>query len=98
MGHLLGLCHETKKPSIMAPYYLTTQRSLQTYDADIIKDIYIDGAISALTANKNNNINAISSPVGAEVSGIIELKKDGTCSHFVEGKKIYEHIVLLKNN
>ena len=82
MGHLLGLCHETKKPSIMAPYYLTVQRSLQAYDADLIKDIYVDGTISA-----NSNSNAISEPDGTVVRGIIELHKDGRCIHSVNGKK-----------
>ncbi len=95
MGHLLGLCHETKKPSIMAPYYLTVQRSLQAYDADLIKDIYVDGAITAFSA-PNANSNAISSPDGTEVRGIIELHKDGKCVHYLEGKKILEHTVKLK--
>lgn len=90
MGHLLGLCHETTRPSIMAPYYLTTQRSLQTYDADLMKDIYVDGAISAFST-KNANTNALSSPVGTEVRGVIELHEDGKCIHYLEGKKIFEH-------
>lgn len=92
MGHLLGLCHETKKPSIMAPYYLTVQRSLQAYDADLIKDIYVDGTISAFSV-KNSNSNAISEPDGTIVRGIIELHKDGKCIHSVNGKKIYEHVI-----
>jgi hypothetical protein len=90
MGHLLGLCHETTKPSIMAPYYLTTQRSLQAYDADLMKDIYVDGAISAFST-KNANTNALSSPIGTEVRGVIELHEDGKCIHYLEGKKIFEH-------
>lgn len=95
MGHLLGLCHETRRPSIMAPYYLTVQRGLQAYDADLIKDIYVDGAISAFSA-PNANSNAISSPDGTEVRGIIELHEDGKCVHYLEGKKIFEHTVKLK--
>lgn len=97
MGHLLGLCHETRRSSIMAPYYLTVQRSLQAYDADIIKDIYVDGAITAFSS-PNANSNAISSPDGTEVRGIIELHKDGKCIHYLEGKKILEHYVELKKN
>lgn len=92
MGHLLGLCHESTKTSIMAPYYLTAQRSLQNFDKDIIKDIYVDGAITGYSV-KNNNTNAISSPKGTEVKGIIELHADGKCKHFVNGKKIFEHMV-----
>lgn len=95
MGHLLGLCHETKKVSIMAPYYLTTQRSLQQADSDLIKNIYVDNAISALTV-KNANTNALTSPPGTEVSGIIELRANGECVHFVEGREVYSHHVDLK--
>lgn len=94
LGHLLGLCHQSSKPSIMAPYYLTTQRNLQNFDRDIIKDIYVDGAITALSTK--SNVNAISAPKGTEVRGIIELKKDGECTHYLEGKKIYQHFVELK--
>ncbi|MBC7427550.1 MAG: matrixin family metalloprotease [Bacteriovorax sp.] len=92
MGHLLGLCHETTKPSIMAPYYLTVQRSLRAYDADLIHDIYIDNAISAFSV-KNVNRNALSSPPGTEVSGVIELHADGKCIHYLNGKKLFEHSV-----
>lgn len=91
MGHLLGLCHESTRASIMAPYYLTTQHAIQPYDQELIKDIYIDGAVSGLSVK--NNTNALTSPVGTEVKGVIELSANGTCSHYVEGKKIYEHHV-----
>jgi predicted Zn-dependent protease len=91
MGHLMGLCHESSRPSIMAPYYLTTQRSLQNFDRDIMRDIYIDGVITPFTA-KANNTNALTSRPGTEVQGIIELHADGKCVHYVNGKKVYEHI------
>ena len=92
MGHLLGLCHESKNPSIMAPYYLTVQRSLRAYDADLIHDIYVDNTISAM-AVKNTNHNALSEAPGTEVKGIIELHADGKCIHYINGKKIFEHQV-----
>lgn len=91
MGHLMGLCHETSRPSVMAPYYLTTQRSLQNYDKDLIKDVYVDGVITPFSTSANN-ANALTSPVGSEVKGIIELHADGKCIHYVNGKKIYEHV------
>ncbi|MBC7712628.1 MAG: matrixin family metalloprotease [Rhizobacter sp.] len=92
MGHLLGLCHETKRSSIMAPYYLTVQRSLQPYDADLIHDIYVDNAISAFSV-KNVNQNALSEAPGTEVKGIIEVRADGKCVHYINGRKTYEHKV-----
>lgn len=91
MGHLMGLCHENKKPSIMAPYYLTTQQSLQAFDADIIKDIYVDNAITPLPLLAKN-MNALKSKPGTEVQGIIELRSDGKCIHSIDGKVVYEHI------
>lgn len=87
MGHLLGLCHESSSPSIMAPYYAGTQRSLQNFDRRRVQDIYINNYISGLS----NNQNAISLPEGTEVKGMIELQKDGTCTHYVNGEKTYEH-------
>ncbi len=90
MGHLLGLCHENSKTSIMAPYYLTAQRSLQDFDKDIIKDIYVDGAITGYSV-KNKNTNALESPVGTEVKGIIELHADGECIHKINGKETFRH-------
>lgn len=88
MGHLVGLCHESVQPSVMDPYYYTTRRSLQQFDKNIIKNIYIDGAI-----NTNNNTNALSMPPGTEIKGVIELHADGKCVHYVNGKKTFEHIV-----
>lgn len=91
MGHLLGLCHEINKPSVMAPYYLTTQRSLQTADSELIKKIYVGGT-GALQV-KNNNANALSARPGTEVTGVIELHADGKCIHHINGRKAFEHIV-----
>ncbi|MBY0415798.1 MAG: matrixin family metalloprotease [Bdellovibrionales bacterium] len=95
MGHLVGLCHESSRPSVMAPYYLTTQRSLQNYDIDLIKDIYVDGVITPFSAQAKNT-NALSSSPGTEVKGVIELHADGKCIHYINGKKIYEHTADLK--
>lgn len=91
MGHLMGLCHESTRPSVMAPYYITTQRALQNYDRDLMRDIYIDGVITPFSA-KASNTNALTSRPGTEVQGIIELHADGKCIHYINGKKVYEHI------
>ena len=92
MGHLLGLCHETKKTSIMAPYYLTTQRTLKAFDTDIIKDIYVDNAITSLML-ENTNSNALIGPKGTEVKGIIELRANGECKHYLNGIELFSHRV-----
>jgi len=97
MGHFLGLCHKNNVSSVMGAYYINTNRSLYDYDKKIIKDIYVNGVISGLESNKNAN--ALTSPPGTEVRGVIELRKDGHCIHTINGKKVYEHIVKnLKRN
>lgn len=92
MGHLLGLCHEEDEPSIMAPYYVTTQHQIQQYDKNIMDYLYA-GTNSAYAVKKNNNTNALSMPPGTEVSGMIELREDGKCIHYMNGEKTFEHRV-----
>ena len=92
MGHLLGLCHEEKEPSIMAPYYLRKQHQLQQYDKDIMANLY-EGSSSAYNVKQNTNKHALALPPGTEVSGMIELRDDGKCLHYMNGEKTYEHIV-----
>ena len=92
MGHLLGLCHEESKPSIMAPYYIATQHEIQQYDKNIIDYLYV-GSSSAYSVKKNTNTNALSMPPGTEVSGMIELHASGKCVHYLNGEKTFEHMV-----
>ena len=92
MGHLLGLCHEEKEPSIMAPYYLRTQHKVQSYDFNVMHRLY-DGSSNAYSIPQNTNTNALSMPPGTEVSGMIELRADGKCLHYMNGEKTYEHVV-----
>lgn len=92
MGHFLGLCHESYATSIMAPYYLTTQRSLKSFDATKVSALYLSNQNYAPFGQKTAiKKNAISKPIGSEVSGIIELSANGHCRHFVDGKLVHEH-------
>jgi hypothetical protein len=103
MGHFLGLCHEGSEPSVMQPYYLTSQRALLNFDKNIIEDLYMNSAISHLSAISNSK-NAVTSkavnpdlpPTGTEVTGVIELRANGECIHKVNGKEIYRHTTELK--
>lgn len=92
MGHLLGLCHESYATSIMAPYYINTQRSLKSFDSSKISALYLNNQnYSPFTAKTATSKTNISSPIGSEVSGIIELNANGHCRHFVDGKLVHEH-------
>ncbi|MBP9681534.1 MAG: matrixin family metalloprotease [Bacteriovorax sp.] len=89
MGHFLGLCHESSRPSIMAPYYYSTLRSLKTYDTAKIRALYLNNQNYALSIAPH--VSALSAPIGSEVHGHIELNANGLCNHYVEGKLIYQH-------
>jgi Matrixin len=94
MGHFLGLCHENSATSVMAPYYFTTQRTLKAFDTSKISALYLNNqnyAFSAFTA-ASNNINALTTPIGSTVKGIVELNSNGICKHYINGKLIFQHI------
>lgn len=92
MGHFLGLCHETSHQSIMQPYYNSTQRTLMAYDKTKINDLYTNNVITPMLAK--TSANAISAPTGTPVRGIIELRANGKCMHYINGKLVYEHEAL----
>lgn len=89
MGHFLGLCHETTHQSIMQPYYNSTQRVLMAYDKTKINDLYTNSVVTPMLAK--SSANAIAAPTGTEVRGIIELRANGKCLHYINGKMVYEH-------
>jgi hypothetical protein len=94
MGHFLGLCHEANRSplppiSIMEPYYYSTQRVLMARDKTKINDLYSNNTITPLIAKVGSN--AIAMPEGTPVRGIIELRANGKCMHYINGKLVYEH-------
>ena len=89
MGHFLGLCHERNHTSIMQPYYNGTQRALLAYDKTKINDLYTNNTITPMLASAS--VNAISAPAGTPIRGIIELRANGKCIHYINGKKVHEH-------
>ena len=92
MGHFLGFCHESYSNSIMAPYYFTTQRNLKTFDINKTRALYLNNQnYSAFSSKTLTKASALTSPVGTEVKGIIELSSNGHCRHFINGALISEH-------
>ncbi len=89
MGHFLGLCHETTHQSIMQPYYNTTQRVLMAYDKTKINDLYTNNYVTPIFAK--STANAFTAPTGTPIRGVIELRKNGRCMHYINGKLVYKH-------
>ncbi len=91
LGHFLGFCHETSINSIMYPYYNGAQRTLKAYDITQLASRYSSPTVAPMTASKIANFHELDINEGEAVRGVIELKKDGECSHFINGKLAYKH-------
>lgn len=90
-GHLIGLNHNTSTTSsIMYPSmsFTTEQRTLASVDITNIHNNYwpVGGGSSAYTAHDASQ--ALS---GTSVRGIVELRSDGNCVHWINGKVVYHH-------
>lgn len=97
LGHFLGFQHHTSDPSIMYPSLSpnTIKRTLYTYD---INRLYSNYNVSSLIAETESLV-----PLGASVSrspassegnmvqGIIELRADGECLHYLDGHLVKSH-------
>lgn len=105
MGHFIGLCHETVNNSIMEPFYYGPRQTLTSFDINKIKALYLNNQnyTGALMAGGSANgsvstasagaaaIQALSIPKDTPVVGTVELLKNGTCAHYINGKKVFEH-------
>ena len=92
MGHFLGLLHSKNSESIMAPSILTMfqKRRLAEDDRMTIQANY------PLEQTENESLNITSSSLKLDankewVQGIIEIKPNGQCRHFINNKLIYSH-------
>ncbi len=99
LGHLIGLQHTTSSTvgSIMYPSLAggEKKRTLSTYDAASVRNLYNSSTL-ALTASRSlasfsMDEDSSDSAEPKYVSGYIELREDGTCRHFENGKLIQTH-------
>ena len=105
LGHFLGLNHNNSFSSVMYPYLGITdsQRTLSSADGSNVRSLY---GLSALSSGSSPIIaSSMSSggkrvfklPTGAresesgEVTGLIELRADGKCHHYENGKLVHVH-------
>lgn len=96
LGHFVGLSHTSDfgTPSVMLPYFGITdvQRQVTATDITNIRNNYNAGA---LTASKSfligNGLVSPSPKEGEQVQGIIELRADGECRHYINDELVHTH-------
>lgn len=94
LGHLIGLKHTPSLsiPSIMQPEIATAddKRVLKTYDINSVQSLYGSSSLALSTSSL-----ALTADDYEEepkyVQGYIELRADGNCRHFINGKLVNEH-------
>ena len=96
LGHLIGLKHTTSSstPSVMQPSLgrHDVQRSLQAYDSVAIRELY--NATFTISASETLAITAGNKP--RYIHGYMELRADGNCVHYQDGKVVEVHQVKVK--
>jgi hypothetical protein len=103
LGHFIGLSHVSSfaTASVMQPYLgiFDSQREITSYDSTRVQSLYGVSSlqpsgivVSAATVPTKKVL-----PKGArvssngEVTGLIELRADGSCRHYENGKLVHKH-------
>ena len=103
MGHFIGLRHEySTYESVMRPSLGSYESERQIYPADLTKleHNYDVPHVETLTAAAGPNVRAagISSSQEPEmIQGRFELRANGRCVHFINGKVVGEHEAVISN-
>lgn len=92
LGHFIGLAHESSiaTNAVMLPYLSKSEskRSLASADTNNIRNLY---GLSSLTSGSFAQALKVKSAPDEEVRGVIELRENGDCLHYVNGKKVHQH-------
>ena len=96
LGHFIGFQHWTSDPSVMYPSLSpnTIKRSLYTYD---VNKVYSNYSVSSQHAQESQVLGFASvdrKPAASEgnvINGIIELRANGECLHYIDGRLIKKH-------
>ena len=100
LGHFLGLTHSFSSSDVMfpslGPYNSNTgsgdKTILSSGDVSAIHDLY---STSALSSSSGRSISAASTTSDHHdkvlIRGVIELRENGDCVHFENGKQVYKH-------
>ncbi len=98
LGHLLGLDHQPNSSidAVMQPYLSVweAKRDLYANDSTRLVDNYPTSALIAKTSAQTALPAASIKPAeneGELVRGVIELRADGQCVHFINNKMVHTH-------
>lgn len=98
LGHFIGLSHETDflVSSVMQPYLsiFDVNRAVTTADTSATRSNYNASMLTANNAIKalNTGIQKEKNPdEGKIVRGIIELRANGKCLHYLDGELVHQH-------
>lgn len=95
LGHLLGLRHESKlySPSVMRPFIHQQihQRKPSKRDQKVLRTNYRLTVEKATLYSANLQIDNGEYPVGRSIQGVIELKTNGKCRHFLNQRLLLSH-------
>lgn len=100
LGHFIGLAHTSNlsSNSIMLPYLsiFDSQRTINTFDQSFAQSHYqvssLTASSRALKAQSARTSAATTYPdEGKLVRGVIELRSDGKCLHYINNKLVHQH-------
>lgn len=95
LGHFIGLKHPTDYyvPAVMQATLSPGDQKqiLYAYDESAVNNNYSSGYTSSLTHFQNAGADRGRDDDAPEVSGYYELRKDGRCLHFQDGKFVGAH-------
>jgi hypothetical protein len=87
MGHFIGLQHNIKDPSVMAPHLRINQSERSIYPADANKVLDRYQSMPVKTMETPTILGAIKSKTKIEIQrGIIELRSNGKCYHYLNNE------------
>jgi hypothetical protein len=103
LGHFIGLKHVSSfsTSSVMQPYLgiFDNQRTITSYDSTTVQSLYglsslrPSGIVVSAASVPTRKVLPKGTRVGSngEITGLIELRADGNCRHYENGKLVHSH-------
>jgi hypothetical protein len=95
LGHLLGLDHQANGSidAVMQPYLSVweSKRSLYANDKSRLVDNYAASSLTARALTQGSASMKTAANEGETIRGVIELRADGQCIHYINDKMVHVH-------